>query len=51
MYDATLSAPSIAAGCISYVFDMEGPNNAFDTACSSSVVALHAVILSLQPGE
>ena len=48
VYDATGTAASIATGRISYVFDFKGPNSAFDTACSSLLVALNAAVLSLQ---
>src|SRR3990167_1652572 len=35
------NCPSIAANRISYVFDWHGPSLSIDTACSSSMVALH----------
>ena len=44
-------APSIAAGRISYQFDLRGPNLTLDTACSSSLVALHLACQSLQNDE
>lgn len=48
---ATGMAMSMAANCISYVFDFQGPSIAFDTACSSSLVAVHFACRSLWNGE
>lgn len=41
----------IAANRISYVFDLHGPSMAIDTACSSSMTALHQAYLSIISGE
>ncbi|HEY0844910.1 MAG TPA: amino acid adenylation domain-containing protein [Noviherbaspirillum sp.] len=40
-----------AAGRLSYYFGWEGPNLAIDTACSSSMVAMHLACRALQSGE
>ena len=50
-FSSTGTALSVAAGRISYVFDLHGPTLALDTACSSSLVALHHACVSLQRGE
>ena len=39
---------SITANRISYIFDLRGPSVAFDTACSSALVALHFAVASLR---
>ena len=48
---ATGNTASIAANRISYVFDLRGPSMAIDTACSSSMVALHQAYRSIVSGE
>lgn len=45
------NCPSIAANRISYVFDLHGPSLSIDTACSSSMVALHHACKSIRSGE
>jgi polyketide synthase 12 len=50
-YVATGNALSIAANRISYFFDLRGPSMAMDTACSSSMMALHQACGSLARGE
>ncbi|MEX5637076.1 SDR family NAD(P)-dependent oxidoreductase [Parafrankia sp. FMc2] len=50
-WTSTGSAPSIAAGRISYLLDLRGPSIAVDTACSSSLVAVHQASQSLRAGE
>jgi acyl transferase domain-containing protein len=45
------NALSIAANRLSYLLDFRGPSLAIDTACSSSMVALHLAARSLQSGE
>lgn len=47
----TGTAPSTAAGRISYVLGLQGPCVALDTACSSSLVAIHLACQSLRLGE
>ncbi|TAQ85426.1 hypothetical protein B7494_g6244 [Chlorociboria aeruginascens] len=51
MYQATGCAPSILANRISYYFDFQGPSIAIDSACSSSLAALHFACQSLRNGE
>ncbi|KAL4964020.1 uncharacterized protein BDV14DRAFT_201275 [Aspergillus stella-maris] len=42
---------SIDANRISYFFDWNGPSIAIDTACSSSMTALHLAVQGLRSGE
>lgn len=51
MYSATGNAQSVAAGRLSYFFDLTGPSLALDTACSSSLAAVHTALRSLRDGE
>lgn len=39
------------SGRISYAFGLKGPSVVFDTACSSSMVALHHACRALQAGD
>lgn len=48
---ATGNTASIAANRISYFFDLCGPSMALDTACSSSMVAVHQACRSILSGE
>ncbi|KAL8857416.1 MAG: hypothetical protein Q9178_006043 [Gyalolechia marmorata] len=50
-YFATATARSILSNRISYVFDWHGPSMTIDTACSSSMLALHGAVQSLRSGE
>lgn len=50
-YFATGSSRAILANRISYFFDWHGPSMTIDTACSSSMVALHQCVQSLRAGE
>ncbi len=45
------SAMSIAANRLSYFFDFHGPSKAIDSACSSSLLAVHDACLSLNNNE
>ncbi|KQT68982.1 MULTISPECIES: type I polyketide synthase [unclassified Aureimonas] len=45
------SALSIAANRVSYVFDLHGPSMSIDTACSSSMVAMHQACVAIASGE
>ncbi|MCP4042436.1 MAG: polyketide synthase, partial [Gammaproteobacteria bacterium] len=48
---ATGNSHAILANRISYLFDFIGPSVAIDTACSSSHIAMHQAIRSIQMGE
>jgi acyl transferase domain-containing protein/acyl carrier protein len=50
-YSGIGSAVNIAAGRLSYLFDLRGPCVAVDTASSSSLVAVHLACQSLRSGE
>ncbi len=50
-YLASGTAPSIAAGRISYALGLQGPSIAVDTACSASLVAVHLACQSLRSDE
>ncbi len=51
MYQATGSAPSLMSNRVSYHFDFRGPSHTVETACSSSLTALHLAMQSLQSGD
>lgn len=50
-YDLTGNALNIAAGRLSYLFNLRGPSLVVDTACSSSLVAVHLACQSLWNGD
>ncbi|TPX16490.1 uncharacterized protein E0L32_003784 [Thyridium curvatum] len=51
MYQSTGNAPSLLANRISYYFDFRGPSHTVETACSSSLTALHIAMQSIQSGD
>ncbi|CZI64824.1 TPA: SDR family NAD(P)-dependent oxidoreductase [Legionella pneumophila subsp. pneumophila] len=51
IYFATGNVLNALAGRVAYSFDFHGPIQAIDTACSSSMTAIHNACLSLQSGD
>ncbi|MET9520655.1 type I polyketide synthase [Streptomyces sp. NPDC002994] len=47
----TGSADAVLSGRVSYVLGLQGPSMTIETACSSSVVALHVAVAALRRGE
>ncbi len=50
-YTVTGSAHSVAANRISYAFDLKGPSYAVDTACASSMTAMHLACTGIWNNE
>jgi acyl transferase domain-containing protein/acyl carrier protein len=50
-YAVTGTPASFAAGRLAYILGLQGPTLALDTACSSSMVALHLAVRALRSGE
>jgi acyl transferase domain-containing protein len=48
---STGTSRAMAANRVSYTFDFRGPSMTIDTACSSSMVAVHLAVTSLRSGE
>lgn len=51
IYYATGNVLNALPGRVAYAFDFHGPIQAIDTACSSSMTAIHNACLSLQSGD
>ncbi len=45
------NAPSVLSGRVSYMYGLEGPSVSIDTACSTSLVAIHLAVQALRRGE
>ncbi|MEU0742887.1 alpha/beta fold hydrolase [Streptomyces sp. NPDC006134] len=45
------NAPSTLSGRISYFYDINGPSVTLDSACSSSLAALHEAVLNVRAGQ
>ncbi len=50
-WTATGAAGSIIANRLSYLLDLRGPSMVLDSACSSSLLAVHQAVRSLRSGE
>lgn len=50
-FSFTGTARAFAPGQISYFFGWNGPSLAIDTACSSSMVAIHTAVRGIQSGD
>lgn len=50
-YSATGSVSSIGPNRISYLLDLHGPSEPVETACSSTLVALHRAVAAIRNGE
>jgi hybrid polyketide synthase / nonribosomal peptide synthetase ACE1 len=50
-YFSTGTGRSILSNRISYFFDWRGPSMTIDTACSSSMIAVHQAVQALRSGE
>lgn len=50
-YTATGSSLFMVANRVSHVFDLRGPSEVVNTACSSALVALHRAVQALRHGE
>ncbi|KAI0478369.1 polyketide synthase [Xylariaceae sp. FL0804] len=50
-YASTGSSISILANRVNYIFDLLGPSVTIDTACSSSMYALHLAMTSIRNGD
>ncbi|KAK2764515.1 Type I Iterative PKS [Arachnomyces sp. PD_36] len=50
-YALTGASTSILSNRISYMFDLHGPSLALDTACSSSMYAVHLAVSAIRSGD
>ncbi|HWE61366.1 MAG TPA: type I polyketide synthase, partial [Chloroflexota bacterium] len=51
IYNVAGAYRSVAAGRLSFALDLQGPSLTVDTACASSLVAVHLACQSLETGE
>lgn len=51
MYNATGTGLAMLSNRVSWYFNMRGPSISIDTACSSSMAALHLACQGLRTGE
>ncbi|KAF7560277.1 hypothetical protein G7046_g3869 [Stylonectria norvegica] len=51
MYTGSGTIASTLAGRVNWFYDFQGPAMSIDTACSSSMVALHQAIVGLKAGD
>lgn len=50
-YSVTGGGITVLSNRINYIFDLKGPSMTLDTACSSSMYALHLACAAIQTGE
>lgn len=50
-YSATGMSTSVLAARISYVYNLQGPCLALDTACSSALIAIHLGCQAIASGK
>jgi acyl transferase domain-containing protein len=50
-FDATGNQTAFLAGRLAYYFNLHGPTITIDTACSSSMHAMHLAVQSIRSGE
>ncbi|KAL1883173.1 Type I Iterative PKS [Diaporthe australafricana] len=50
-YATTGASTSILSNRISYIFNLQGPSLAIDTACSSSMYAIHLAVSAIRNGD
>ncbi|VUC26597.1 unnamed protein product [Clonostachys rosea] len=51
MYTGSGTIASTLAGRVNWFYDLQGPAMSLDTACSSSMVALHQAVIGLKSGD